>query len=374
MTLWEEGVQNSLCLFIGTPWDGVSSLDFIGVLNRLLRASNLAFLAVCGSQSESSELPLMTPLAFSDLALAHLGGTLLILGWSGVEVLLTCALHWSLFAARAFCWVSSLSLLSHVVLCVNGIMHGSVNYCHFREWRVQGPYCKVARLWWWWSWSFPAAWFTVCIVIRKYFTLGRYAGTEIRLVIVTRKYFTLGGCCGPGMRTAVTGLLLVRFSFCLVWSFLRHVSIAVSQVFTRTGTCSCFREYFSLGGCTGLGSYNIFVYCTAVIVIREYVTLWGCIGVRMSNAICGGIVTPLSLELAQCHCWEGLFSMMVFSKAHNSIGVCKSGSPALMVHLGGCGLVLLAGVVLTLVTWSLANLICFLGLMALFSGTNVSEI
>ena len=45
-----------------------------------------------------------------------------------------------------------------------------------------------------------------------------------------------------------------------------------------------------------------------------------------------------------------------------------------MVHLGGCGLVLLADMVLTLITESPANLICFLGLMALFSGTNVSEI
>ena len=103
MALWEESVRNSLCLFTGTPCDGVSSSDLVGVLNHLLRASNLAFLAVCGLQSDSSELPLVTPLAFSDLALAHLGGTLLILGESGVEVLLICALHWSLFAARAFC-------------------------------------------------------------------------------------------------------------------------------------------------------------------------------------------------------------------------------------------------------------------------------
>ena len=93
VALWEEGVQNSLCLFIGTPSDGVSSSNLIGVSNHLLRASNLALLAVCGSQSDSFELPLVTPLAFSDLALTHLGGTLLILGGSGVEFLLICALH-----------------------------------------------------------------------------------------------------------------------------------------------------------------------------------------------------------------------------------------------------------------------------------------
>ena len=115
VALWEEGVRNSLCLFTSTPCDGVSSLGLFGVSNHLLRASNCAFLAVCGSQSDSSELPLVTPLAFSDLALAHLGGTLLILGRSGVEVLLICALHRSLFAAKVLCIVSSLLLLSCVL-------------------------------------------------------------------------------------------------------------------------------------------------------------------------------------------------------------------------------------------------------------------
>ena len=55
---------------------------------------NLALLAVCGSQSDSSELPLVTPLAFSDLALTCLEGVLLMmLGGSDVEVLLICVLH-----------------------------------------------------------------------------------------------------------------------------------------------------------------------------------------------------------------------------------------------------------------------------------------
>ena len=52
--------------------------------------------------------PLVTPLAFSDLALALLGGTLLMGGCSGVEVLLIWILHWSLLAAIAFCWLSKL--------------------------------------------------------------------------------------------------------------------------------------------------------------------------------------------------------------------------------------------------------------------------
>ena len=54
MALWEEGVQISLCLFTGTMCDGVSSTDLVGVSNHLFRASNLALLAVCGSQSDSS--------------------------------------------------------------------------------------------------------------------------------------------------------------------------------------------------------------------------------------------------------------------------------------------------------------------------------
>ena len=95
VALWEEVVQNSLCLFTGTPQDGVSSSALVGVLNYLLRASNIALLAVCDLQSDSSEWPLVIPLAFSDLALARLGGPLLM-GESGVEVLLICALHWSL--------------------------------------------------------------------------------------------------------------------------------------------------------------------------------------------------------------------------------------------------------------------------------------
>ena len=101
------GSLESLCLFTG-PCNGLSSSDLVGVSKSLLRASNHAFLAVCGSQSDSSELPLVTPLAFSDLALACLGGTLLMGGGSGVEVLLIWILHWSLLAAMAFCWFSKL--------------------------------------------------------------------------------------------------------------------------------------------------------------------------------------------------------------------------------------------------------------------------
>ena len=58
----------------------------------------------------------------------------------------------------------------------------------------------------------------------------------------------------------------------------------------------------------------------------------------------------------------------------NSNGISESGSSALMVHLGGCDLVLLAGMVLTLLTESPANWVCFLSLMALFSGYRVSAI
>ena len=107
VALWEEVFQKSLCLLI-VPWDGLSSSDLVGVSNHLFKAWNQAILDVCGSQSDSSELPLVTPLAFSDPALAHLGGTLLMGGCSGVELLLIWILHWSLLTARAFCWFSKL--------------------------------------------------------------------------------------------------------------------------------------------------------------------------------------------------------------------------------------------------------------------------
>ena len=108
--LWHFGrivFLKSLCL-LDVPWDWLSSSDFVGVSNRIFRAWNQAILDVCGSLSDSSELPLVTPLAFSDLALALLGGTLLVGGCSDVEVLLIWILHWSLLAAIAFCWLSKL--------------------------------------------------------------------------------------------------------------------------------------------------------------------------------------------------------------------------------------------------------------------------
>ena len=127
-SLWHFGrevFRKSLCLLI-VPWDGLSSSDLVGVSNCLFKAWNWAILDVCGSQSDSSELPLVTPLAFSNLALAHLGGTLLMGRCSGVELLLIWILHWSLLTARAFCWFSKLlvtalpcwSLTAWMVLCM----------------------------------------------------------------------------------------------------------------------------------------------------------------------------------------------------------------------------------------------------------------
>ena len=107
VALWEDVFRKSLCL-LNVPWDWLSSSDFVGVSNHIFKAWNRAILDVCGSQSDSSELPLVTPLAFSNLALALLGGTLLMGGCSGIEVLLIFMLHWSLFAAIAFCWFSKL--------------------------------------------------------------------------------------------------------------------------------------------------------------------------------------------------------------------------------------------------------------------------
>ena len=43
VALWEEGVQNSLCLFAGTPCDGVSSSDFVGVFELSLESFKHCF-------------------------------------------------------------------------------------------------------------------------------------------------------------------------------------------------------------------------------------------------------------------------------------------------------------------------------------------
>ena len=102
------------------------SSDLVGVSNRLLRVSNLALLAVCGSQSVFSELPLVTPLAFSDLALAHLRGTLLILGWVWCPLDLCITLE--LVCCKGFLLCEQGPCHCSPILfsdCMNDIMHGS---------------------------------------------------------------------------------------------------------------------------------------------------------------------------------------------------------------------------------------------------------
>ena len=83
-----------------------SSSDDVGrcvLSNRLFRAKNLAFLGLV-SQSLSSELPLVVPLAISDLALGRLGNALLLGGGgSGVEVFRIWLIHLSLLAASCCC-------------------------------------------------------------------------------------------------------------------------------------------------------------------------------------------------------------------------------------------------------------------------------
>ena len=122
VALWEEVFLKSLCL-LNVPWDGLSSSDLVGVSNCLFKAWNRAILDVCGSQSDSSELPIVTPLAFSNLALARLGGTLLMGGCSGVEVLFIWILHWSLLAAIAICWFSKLLVTTLPCCSLTGEWH-----------------------------------------------------------------------------------------------------------------------------------------------------------------------------------------------------------------------------------------------------------
>ena len=108
VALWEEGVRNSLCLFTATLCDGPLSSVLGGVSNRLFKAWKQAWLAVCGSLlslwEDSSELLPVTPLAFSDLALDHLGGNFALpLGGSGVDVLI--------------CWFTSAFWLASWTCC-----------------------------------------------------------------------------------------------------------------------------------------------------------------------------------------------------------------------------------------------------------------
>ena len=79
-----------------------SSSDDVVLLNHLFKAKNLAFLGF--SLSLSSELPLVVPLANSDLAHGHLGNALLLGGGgSGVDVFLIWLIHFSLLLATSFC-------------------------------------------------------------------------------------------------------------------------------------------------------------------------------------------------------------------------------------------------------------------------------
>ena len=45
----------------------------------------------------------------------------------------------------------------------------------------------------------------------------------------------------------------------------------------------------------------------------------------MSNVFGGGVVTPMSLELAQWYCWEGLFRLWL------SLGLTTDRSPRVLI-------------------------------------------
>ena len=74
---------------------------------------------------------------------------------------------------------------------------------------------------------------------------------------------------------------------------------------------SLSQRIFLFGRVCRSGKLQYFGYCTV------YFTLGGCFGLGMSNVIGDGVITPLSLELAQWYCWEGLFRLVAFSRAHH---------------------------------------------------------
>ena len=84
------------------------------------------------------------------------------------------------------------------------------------------------------------------------------------------------------------------------WSWYQSLSLRIFLFgrVCRSGKLQYFLQYFRL-------LYCLFHFGR------------GCFGLGMSNAFGGGVVTPLSLELAQWYCWEGLFRLVAFSRAHH---------------------------------------------------------
>ena len=124
----------------------------------------------------------------------------------------------------------------------------------------------------WWSWSFPAAWFTVCIVIRKYFTLGGCAGTEIKSVIVTRNISLWEDVVV--LEWELLSLASSWFGVKLAQTCLHHCE----SRFHWNWYLSLFQRIFLFGRMYWSWNCNIFIYCTTIIVIREYF-LWECVSV-----------------------------------------------------------------------------------------------
>ena len=303
--------ENTTCFF------SASSSD-VNISKCFLRAKNLAFLELL-LQSFSSELPLVVPLPISDLALAFLGNALL-LGGEGQELSLPKLVHTLKLAG---CYLLLLLEKMSALLfpyCVNGIMHSLVENCHFWEGTVHWSSCQIARLWGGESWSFLWTCFMACVIFRE--------------------YFILLGCSGP-RSLWIDGTATPYYAWAAGWSFLRN---------------------FTLGGCGSPEMRNAFGFAVVTPLNLELATWLG--GGKWAIEV--SLASPASISLRS-------WTHTPIDTCDNSSDISKSGSAGSMVLLGGKGCLLhLAGMCLTLVTGLPSNLVCFLGLMALLSGTNVS--
>ena len=97
----------------------------------------------------------------------------------------------------------------------------------------------------------------------------------------------------------VPQVCLHHCELCPYWSWYQSLSLRIFLFgrVLRSGKLQYFLQYFRL------------LYCLS--------TLGGCFRLEMSNAFGGGVVTPMSLELAQWYCWEGLFRLVAFFRAHH---------------------------------------------------------
>ena len=149
----------------------------------------------------SFELPLVVPLALSNLALACLGNTLLLGGGgSGVDVLLIWVIHCNLLAATCCYWrnfmVTALPCCSLTAWMASCIVQYKIAISGRGKYTVLAVRWRGGKMVWGGSWSFPWNYFTACFIVWEYFTLGGCGGPAMIRAAGNAGHptVTLGGC------------------------------------------------------------------------------------------------------------------------------------------------------------------------------------